>query len=289
MKTFNCLSSFKTLGAALLLTLVSGIYYAEAQNHLTPDSKIFQSLPRNLQLPAKPQLYHITTDYFNHTLAGAFIDKIRVSGDFTTNLPGNTEKWNNVRIAKSQQLAEEFGIGDSQPYIENFTYQPSSGDITQPEFFKAFPMDAVHVKNLVWDMAGIEAFAWGYLDSLKLNKTYEAKKMNGAVNLAGLGTFKNNNILLTWKGITMINNQLCALIDFRAMDNPLEIKMKMGEADFNMKGRSHYWGTVYISLNEKTIEYTELLEDVTMEIKMSNQPASQYAYTTRYMKVEKIK
>ena len=74
-------------------------------------------------------------------------------------LPGNTEKWNNVRIAKSQQLSGEFGIGDSQAFIENFTYQPSD-KILQPDFFKDFPMDAVQVKNLVWDMAGIETFAW---------------------------------------------------------------------------------------------------------------------------------
>ena len=289
MKTYICLSTLKTLGVAFLLLLVLDNYSAKAQNLVAPNNKIFQSLPVDRPLPAKPQHYHITSDYYNHTLAGAFIDKIRVVGDFTTNLPGNKEKWNNVRIAKSQQLSGEFGLGDSQPFIENFTYQPATGNITQPEFFKDFPMDAVQVKNLVWDMAGIEAFAWGHLDSLKLNKTYEAKKMNGTVELAGLGTFKNSNILLTWKGISMVNNQLCGLIDFRAMDNPLEIKMKMGEADFNMKGRSHYWGTVYISLNEKVIEYTELLEDVTMEIKMSNLPNSQFVYTTRYMKVEKIK
>ena len=288
MKNYNCLSLIKTLGAAFLLTMGSGNNVAEAQGRLAQDDKIFRSLPSNLALPANPQRYHITTDYYNHTLAGDFIDKIRVTGDFTTNLPDNSEKWNNVRIAKSQNLSGEFGIGDSQAFFENFTYQPSD-QILQPDFFKDFPMDAVQVKNLVWDMAGIEAFAWAHLDSLKLNKTYEAKKMNGAVNLAGLGTFKNSNIQLTWKGISLVNNQLCGLIDFRAMDNPLEIKMKMGDADFNMKGRSHYWGTVYISLNEKVIEYTELLEDVTMEIKISNLPTSQYVYATRYMKVEKIK
>jgi hypothetical protein len=288
MKIYNCLSFIKTLGAAFLLTLGSGNYVAEAQGRFAKNDKIFRSLPSNLPLPANPQHYRITTDYYNHTLAGDFVDKIRVTGDFTTNLPGNTEKWNNVRIAKSRNLSVEFGIGDSQAFIENFTYQPSD-KILQPDFFKDFPMDAVEVKNLVWDMAGIEAFAWLHLDSLSLNKTYEAKNMNGTLNLAGLGTFKNNNIQLTWKGISMVNNQLCALIDFRAMDNPLEIKMKMGDADFNMKGRSHYWGTVYISLNKKVIEYTELLEDVTMEIKMSNLPTSQYVYTTRYMKVEKIK
>ena len=279
----------KALGTGLLLAaLMFSTKVVEAQSKFKIDDKTFQSLPTNLPLPGKPQRYHVTTDYYNHTLQGVFIDKLSVSGDFTTNLPENTEKWNNVEVAKSPQLTGEYGKGEPQLYIENFSYQPSD-NILQPEFFKGFPLEAVQVKNLVWDMAGIEAFAWGHLDSLKLNKTYEAKEMNGAANLAGLGTFKNNNIQLTWKGISMINNQLCGLIDFRAMDNPLEINMKMNNKDFSLKGVSHYWGTVYISLTEKTIEYTELLESVTMEMKWGDQPTSQYVYTTRFMKVEKIK
>ena len=289
MKNHNQLSFTKAFAALLILSsLIFNVQNAGAQSQLPTDDKIFLSLPSHLQLPGKPQRYHITTDYYNRTLQGVFIDKIRVSGDFTTNLPENTEKWNNVTVAKSAQLNGEFGPGEPQLYIENFTYQPSA-KILQPELFKDFPMEAVHVKNLIWDMAGIEAFAWEHLDSLKLNKLYEAKQMNGSVNLAGLGTFKNNNIQLAWKGISKVNSQLCGLIDFRAMDNPLEINMKMNGKDFNLKGVSHYWGTVYISLSEKTIEYTELFENVTLEMRWSDQPTSQYVYTNRFMKVEKIR
>ena len=202
-------------------------------------------------------------------------------------LPPTMEQWNNVRIAKSTQLKSQFDEGEVQKFMENFTYEPSE-KILQPEFFKDFPFDAVQAKNLVWDMAGIEAFAWGHLDSLRLNRIYEVKKMNGTVPLAGLGTFTNNNIQLNWKGVSLINNELCALIDFRAMDNPLVCDIKIGEKDFSLKGTSHYWGTVYLSLEEKKFEYVELLENVMMEIKWSDQPNSQYVYTTRLMKVEKI-
>jgi len=287
MKNFNEFKFTRLGGSALLITIMLS-YDCAAQEPAHPafSQKVFTSLPVNLPQPASPQRYHITTDYFNHTLQGVFIDKIRVSGDFTTNLPDRQEKWNHVSVAKSQQPDGIYGEGEPQLFMENFTYFPSE-KILQPEFFKTFPLEAVHVKNLVWDMAGIEAFAWDHLDSLKLNKLYEARQMNGAANLAGLGTFNNKNIQLIWKGISMVNSRLCALIDFRAMDNPLEIKMKMGKKDFSMKGRSHYWGTVYISLTEKSIEYTELLEDVTMQIIMSDQPAPQYVYTTRFMKVEK--
>lgn len=276
--------SLKTF--ALLAIILLTIGGTKGQS-FTGKDLVFKMIPANLPLPAKPQRYSVTTDYFNHTLQGTFVDKIRVSGTFTTNLPDNKEMWNNVSVAKSNQLNNPFDAGEAQKYMENFTYEPSD-KILQADFFKDFPYEAVQVKNLVWDMAGIEAFAWGHLDSLKLNKLYEVKKMNGEVPLSGLGTFTNNNIQLIWKGVSLMNNELCALVDFRAMDNPLSVNLKMGEKDFSLKGTSHYWGTVYLSLNEKRFEYVELLENVMMEIRWSDQPASQYVYTTRLMKVKKL-
>jgi len=272
---------------ALLAILIFNVWVTKGQSIPDFTAKVFNRIPADLPLPSTPQRYLITTDYFNHSLQGHFLDKIRVSGIFTTNLPQNKEMWNNVSVSRSNQLNGEFEAAEVQKYMENFTYEPSE-KILQPDFFKNFPFEAVQVKNLVWDMAGIEAFAWGHLDSLKLNTLYEAKKMNGEVPLAGLGSFKNNNIQLTWKGVTLMNNELCALLDFRAMDNPLAVKLKMGSKDFSLKGTSHYWGTVYLSLKEKRFEYVELLENVMMEMNWSDQPDSQYLYTTRLMKVKKI-
>jgi len=281
MKT-KSLTTFALL--AIILLTIGG---TTGQTVSGKGDKVFKMIPVNLPLPATPQRYSVTTDYFNHTLQGTFVDKIRVSGTFTTNLPNNKEMWNNVTVARSNQLNDPFDAGETQKYMENFTYEPSD-KILHPEFFKDFPYEAVQVKNLVWDMAGIEAFAWGHLDSLKLNSVYEVKKMNGEVPLAGLGTFTNNNIQLIWKGVSLMNNEQCALIDFRAMDNPLAVNLKMGEKDFSLKGTSHYWGTVYLSLKERRFEYVELLENVMMEIRWSDQPAPQYVYTTRFMKVKKI-
>jgi hypothetical protein len=287
MKIYNSLFIKAVIGLFILLaTMVGNCQKVGAQFLTAKGEKMLSALPSNLPLPVKPQRYRITSDYYNRTFQGVFMDKIRVSGDFTTNLPGGTEKWNHVTIAKSAQLTGEYSQAEPQVYFENFTYLPSE-KILQPDFFKNFPIEAVQAKNLIWDMAGIEAFAWGHLDSLKLNRTYEAKEMNGPANLAGLGTFKNNNIQLTWKGISRKNGQMCGLIDFRAMDNPLEVSMKMNAKDFIMKGVSHYWGTVYISLTEKKLEYTELVEVVTMEMKWGDQPV-QYLYTDRFMTVEKI-
>lgn len=144
-------TKFRTL--ALLGLGLATILGANGQSLPDNTGKVFNKIPANLSLPAIPQSYLITTDYFNHTLEGAFIDKIRVSGIFTTNMPQNNESWNNVRVAKSNQLNAPFDAGEAQKYMENFTYRPSE-KILQPEFFKDFPFEAVQVKNLVWDMAG---------------------------------------------------------------------------------------------------------------------------------------
>jgi len=41
-----------------------------------------------------------------------------------------------------------------------------------------------------------------------------------------------------------------------------------------IKGRSHVWGDVYVSLKDKQIEYAELYEDILMDIKMKGQDNS---------------
>jgi hypothetical protein len=68
------------------------------------------------------------------------------------------------------------------------------------------------------------------------------------------------------------------------MDNPLDFK-----TDFmQMKGRSHYWGTVWLSLSDKQIEYGVLHEDVNMDMKMAGQEKSQLMNTTRKIEFKKI-
>jgi hypothetical protein len=46
-------------------------------------------------------------------------------------------------------------------------------------------------------------------------------------------------------------------------------------AGFEMIGRSHYWGQIWVSLTTKQIEYATLYEDVLGEMKLGAQPAPQ--------------
>jgi hypothetical protein len=131
-------------------------------------------------------------------------------------------------------------------------------------------------------MMGTEAFAWSYLDSLKLNQSY-SPAMNGKVELAGNGYFQNNHIKLTWTGISEMNNELCALIQFLALDNPLDVKM----GNITAKGRSHYWGNIWVSLEDKQIEHAVLYEDVILDMNISP-TQKQLIDATREIKFEII-
>jgi hypothetical protein len=191
--------------------------------------------------------------------------------------------WADVTIAESMVLESDFGEGAPLLYMEGFTYVPSE-KMASSASFPNFPDNSYHAKNLIWDMMAFEAFAWPYFDSLELNKTYYATEMNERLELVEEGYFENKNIKLLWTGITKMNNKICAVIEYITMDNPLGIKNDM----FEIKGRSHYWGTVWVSLEDKHIEHGILYEDVMMEMKMPSHPGPQMINATREIVIEKL-
>jgi hypothetical protein len=64
-------------------------------------------------------------------------------------------------------------------------------------------------------------------------------------------------------------------------------KLNLNLENIKMKGRSHYWGEVYVSLSDKQIEYANLSEDVITDVAIKGQPDNYLGYTVR--KIELIK
>lgn len=243
-----------------------------------------ERLPNQLNLDySTPQKYLMTTDYVDYDLFGNFIKKMRISGECTFGLNDGYLKWNNVKISHSQNLNEPYPEGEKQSSMENFTYKPSE-NILSESFFKNIPQANPYMKNLIWDMTMFETFAWYKWDSLKLNIEFLTKDINSKFKIPGIGTFENKDIRITWTGITKINNKICAIIKYMAMNNPLDMSFQ----NYTMKGRSHYWGNIYVSLSDKQIEYGELYEDVLMDIKMSGQELGSNVNTVRNISIKKI-
>jgi len=60
------------------------------------------------------------------------------------------------------------------------------------------------------------------------------------------------------------NGQECALIDYRAFFNPLEI----ATGGMTIQGRSDYWGEIWVSLATRQIEYATIYEEVSGQMKI---------------------
>jgi len=245
-------------------------------------------LPSNLKLnEPKPQSYLVTTDYFHKDINGNFMRKERYQGTYTRALGNNKVKWENVTSEALNDMNAEFGKGNPLAFMEGFTYT-TSADMMKAESFPNFPPTEVDAKNLVWDMMGLEGFSWMYFDSLRLNIPYSAPAFNGKIPMEGIGTFENKNIILTWTGITICNNEPCAVIEYLAMDNPLDFSIKTEQFHIEGKGRSHYWGTVLVSLSDKQIEGANLHEDVLLNMILPDN-SKQITNSTRLITVEKLR
>lgn len=260
------------------------VFSGTAFGQVTPACENYlKSLPTHLNpLNSAPQTYVLTTDYVDYDLFGNFIRKKRITGECTLLMNGFV-KWNNIKTAHSENQAEEFSEGEVQPVMENFTYNTAS-DILSETFFSSIPQADAYMKNLVWDLTAIKTFAWHKWDLLKLNVEFSVNEVNFEIKMPGVGTFENKDVRITWTGITKINNEICAIIKYMAMNNPLQ----MNNSNFEIKGRSHYWGNIYVSLTDKQIEFADLYEDVLMDIKINGQEDNSKANTVRKITLEKI-
>jgi hypothetical protein len=244
----------------IFLLILAAVGPAMAQSKPTGAmDQYFSSLPAHLALKEPvPERYAFTTDYFQLDTTGNLINKHRVYGEYTRGLPGGKAQWDNVRIAQAKTLDEPFPAGDPQAYMDGFSYNPSA--LSSPNFFAGFP-DNLDAKNLVYDTVMFETFAWSFWDKLKLDQPYRLHLPD--TSLTG-GSFHNQQPELTWIGLDKRNGKLCALIQYEAFFN----KLQLATNGMTINGRSHYWGTIWVSLNDKQIEYGTLREDVLSGITM---------------------
>ncbi len=277
----------KTFKTALIFS-VAIIFAISVNAQKLTESEISEilsskSLPQNLVLNDELQRYVVTTDHFNSDIFGNFFNKMRVKGEYTRGLAEGKAQWNNVSIAIAMQRDAEFPAGNPVGYMENFSYNISE-DMLKPEAFATFGENSAFTKNLIWDMMGIEGFAWSSFEKLKLNEPFADERFNGKMDLAGQGSFENKDVQILWTGISERNGEMCAVIEYRTFNNPLEYT---GEG-MSMKGRSHYWGTIWVSLEDKQIEHAVLYEDVVMEMNLPGQTSKQIMNTTREISFVKV-
>jgi len=278
----NINSGLRGLMISLLIMLP---FVLNGQSEKSFIKKYLSELPI-VQVSNAKTKYLMTAVYTNRDLYGNFTGKTKVTGEYTRGLPGDTVVWNNVYISASQTFDAPFPVGQKKEYIENFKYVPSP-KMLKEDAFKNFPATAENVfaRNLIWDMYSFEIFSWPYFDSLKLNDTFIIPDINGKFDMAGIGNYSHNKIMLCWKGISVVNNELCAVIDFNAIDNKIELNMDQ----IKTKGTEQYWGTILLSLKTKNIEHAVMYSGTIQEIEVKGIKDKFLAKTIRELTVDKIK
>ena len=231
------------------------------------------------------QKYRMTAIYTNRDLYGNFTGKTKITGDYQRVLPSEEVKWNNVKIANSYDYSAPFPEGTVQNYMENMTYTPSD-KMLEAETFKDFPADAnaVFARNLIWDLMAIEGFAWNHSDSLKLNQIYSLSNMDGEFEMADIGNYKHAAVQLNWTGISAIDGELFDIIEYRAIDNIVELTME----NIKTKGTEQYWGTIWISVKTREIERAEMYSGSMQEIDITGFENKMLVKTIRELWIEKI-
>lgn len=258
------------LFSALLFIGLSFSETATAQNKAIKKLLKEGKLPSDVKL-MEPEPYQLilTTDYINRDIEGNIIRSERFQGTCTRGNADGKVRWNNAKntIFKGEEVTDTTVI--PLDFMEGLSYNPSD-DLLNSGLFANFPATDVNAHNMIWDMLSFETFAWNHYDSLRLNQAYASPQMNGDVVMANLGVFNNNNIIITLTGASFFEKEPCAVIEFITMDNPLRINVENGDFKMSAKGRSHYWGTIYMSLRNRQFHYAILHEDVLLDMVLPN-------------------
>jgi hypothetical protein len=217
-----------------------------------------------------PRTYRFTVEYNAANAAGQTVHRQRVTGDYTRGLPNGEVEWKNVTHAEAIGPTAAFSTPQKREFMDGFRYRNDADSSLKPDFFKGFPPMAVAERTLVWDTEMIEHFGQDFFDHLKLNEPYHAITNEDEV-MSGVGTFHNRDVVLSWIGRSQRNGQDCALIRYQAFFNPLDI----ATGGMTLKGRSDYWGEIWVSLSTKQIEYATLYESVVGEMKLPGQDTAQ--------------
>ena len=232
-----------------------------------------------------PRTYRFTVEYFTANTVGEITGRQRIIGEYTRALPDGNVVWKNVTEAKADGATAPYGPPEKREFMEGFRYlrnNKEAADTFAPDFFKNFPPTAVFERNLVWDTEMIEDFGQKHFDELKLNQPTHALSSE-AIKMPGVGKFQNRDIELEWVGKSQRNGKDCALIAYSAFFNPLEV-----DNGVKLKGRSHYWGHIWVALETRQIEFATLDEDVLGELTLPGQTTSMTISVFRHGTFEPI-
>jgi len=196
-----------------------------------------------------------------------------VKATYIAGLENDSVGWKDVSLAQINDFQQKGYSGTNLSSFNGFTYKVNETNFLKEDFYKNIPLEQRDLaKWLVSDAIQMQGLAWYVFDSLAYNKPFIPNFLNNYdVKFKDWVTFTSRYQKLIWSGIAKYNNEVCAIIKFESLYNPL----KIDNNQMSVKGRSLYYGEIWISLSDKQVEYATMIEDVVMKLKSSLFPEEQ--------------
>lgn len=220
------------------------------------------------------QKYEVTLKWQNlDAIHGNTINCNAVKATYIVGLNNDSVSWENVSLSQIEDFNQTQFTGTDLPSFNDFSYKAMDTAFLSEEFYKKIPVEQRDLaKWLVSDAVQMQGLAWYVLDSLEFKKEFEPKLLeNHDVSFEDWVTFTSRYQKLIWSGITKHNDEICAIVKFESYYNPV----KIDNEQMQVKGRSLYYGEMWISLTDKQVEYAVMFEDVVMKLTSSMFPDEQ--------------
>jgi len=177
--------------------------------------------------------------------------------------------WNNVRYSKIDDILQEpIQTIDWNEFNGRGHKIGAANDYFQEDFYSDIPTEKKEWARMMTSDVPWFEFGWSILDSLEFQKEFFPKDMDKRdISVEGVYTFSSSYLKCIWSGITLHNNEICAIVKFESFTNQLT---SYWEGKMAMTGRDLYYGELWVSLNTKQIEYFKMVEDVVGEFYLPN-------------------
>lgn len=241
--------------------------------------------PKGKTENAPPAKYRMTIDWENRNLLGASIHRNIVSGFFVSKLENdtNTTRWSDIELKTiSNGNQETIKLTN----LEGLEYQIIGDNITTLDFYSSFPQESIElIRWFVQDQGTFDVFGIMYLDSLEFCKPFKPGFFqNQRTDFVDYVNVTSMNIELEWIGISKKNKKVCALINFKGMYSPLDSDTDV----MKLNARTCYWGTIWVSLPDRQIEYGLMNEDVIIDMKLKQDNVKKSINLQRQIVLEKV-
>ena len=235
----------------------------------------------------EPQKYKVTLKWQNlDALNGNKINCNHVNATYIVGLDNGYVAWKDVSMGPIDNFQASAENGEELPSFNGFTYKAVNTDFLNEEFYKDIPAGQHDLaKWLVSDAIQMQGLAWYVFDSLSFNKQFSPKLLNNYdIKFENWVKFTSRYQKLIWSGLSEYKNEVCAIVKFESLYNPVELD----KPELSINGRSLYWGEIWISLEDKQVEYASMVEDVVLKLKMANMQEEQLIDLQRVVFFEKV-